>query len=152
MRHFFFVIGALLAISSGATPLQAASRGPDPIKGHEIFTSKAVYGTTGNCSCNWQWYTIGAKPGTLRLKISMSGAYQKTMAPTFGIRVRLYLGKHFLKFGQTACYATDRHCHGLISETVRVSKRSLYFLQVQGLGADGIGFSTQVLGNIYRIR
>lgn len=152
MRTIVLFFAALVLTSAGIVPMTASPASAAQIKGRQILNSKPFSDTTGNCSCNWLWYTIGAKPGTLKVTVALTGSFSHELAPTYAIRVYLFKGSHLVKFGQAGCRATDTHCHSTVQETLHVSRQSVYYMEIEGPGADGIVFTARVVGHMYRVQ
>src|SRR5207245_891732 len=106
---------------------------------------------TGNCSCNWQWYTFGMNPGKLTVTATMH-TFQHALAKSWGIRLFLYKGKSLLTWKQTACWSTQTKCERTISVGSNVRKQGIYYVKVEGPGADGIQFTIRVSGNMYTLK
>lgn len=121
-----------------------------PLRGQVIGVAP-VSGTTGNCSCVYQWYTIGLRSGPVEVSTELRG-YTNGYGPTYGMRVFLYHGETLLSSGQVGCFAKQRHCNQFVRMHARIKSASPYYLRVEGPGADGVMYTLRVTGHVYGLR
>jgi hypothetical protein len=146
LRHL-----AVIALFTGflmLAPVPAhAAHGP-LLRGRQLDQNTTISDTTGECSCQVKWFTIGLAPGIVRIaaqpKSSMFGG-----GPTYGMSVLLYRGSAALTWGQTSCQTTHRRCSKVIHLTYRIKQRGVYYLQIVGLGAQVIPYTMQVHGVVF---
>lgn len=121
-----------------------------PLRG-QIIGVAPVSGITGNCSCVYQWYTIGLRSGPVEVSAELRG-YTIGYGPTYGMRVFLYHGQTLLSSGQVGCFAKQRHCNQFARMHARIKSAGPYYLRVEGPGADGVMYTLRVIGHVYGLR
>jgi hypothetical protein len=139
---------ATLLFLSPAPALGAAS-GP-LLRGQEIDQNTTIYDTTGICSCEVKWFTVGLAPGTVSIAADLRSA-TFNRGPTYGLSVLLLHGSSTVTWGKTACTASQVHCNKWVRLTHRVTSRGVYYLEIIGLGAEIIPYALTVRGAIYRL-
>jgi len=149
VRPLFLVLALIVGALFTTQASEAQSHGP-LLMGRVIDTTHPFHDATGNCSCNWQWYTIGVRPGTLRIVATLH-SYAGKMAPTWAIRVVLLQGKHQVKVGQAACLATHTSCNQSVTLTTRVSRSTIYYVEVEGPGASQISYTMRFAGALFQL-
>ena len=150
MRHRILTLAVFVCVLfSGTQAASARTHGP-LLMGRAIDTTAAFSGATGNCSCSYQWYTIGVRPGPLHVAIKMHSYYGK-IAPTWGVRAVLLLGKRQVDWGQSACMATQKICNRNIDLKARVPRTGIYYVKLEGPGASEVAFTIQIQGRLYRL-
>lgn len=134
---------ALLGILSSVPTMASGA----PFKGYVIENSKPLDSVTGHCTCSTNWFTIGLNPGRLVVTAVLKSD-EVHFAPTYAIRLELFNGSRFLVAGQAACSAKQKVCNHVSRLAVRVPRRSVYYISVQGPGGDGIHYRLTVQGAI----
>ncbi len=141
----------LLMVAATAVPSVgvAQARGL-PVRGQVIGVAP-VSGTTGNCSCVYQWYTIGLRAGPVSVTTELRG-FTTGFGPTYGMRVFLYHGQTLLSSGQVGCFTKQRHCNQMLRLHATIKSAGPYYLRVEGPGADGVRYTLRVAGRVYGLR
>jgi len=145
------VVISLLLIASVLVmwPTGVSARGI-PVKGMRINDSTTISRVTGNCQCNWEWFTVGLKPGTLTVSATIKSC-AGMMAPACGMYIDLIRGNAMLTRAQSGCYGSKSHCNQPLDLTYRISRQGVYYLMVHGAGAQEVTYAMRVRGNIYRL-
>src|SRR5437588_12592102 len=103
----------ILSLSGWMLSAGALAKGV-PFKGYVVESSRPIAQTTGNCPCNMNTFTIGAKPGTLRVTAVLT-SFGLAFTSVYGIRLRLYAGKNFVVAGQAACRTSQKRCNQAVT-------------------------------------
>lgn len=150
MRQILLV-SVLCLGAAGALIPGLAHAGLTPLHGRQILNTKPLPGVTSSCSCDVQNYTLGFRPGTAKVVVTLMN-YQNAMTSEYGIRVTFLQGKKVVGWKQAACLTTQRPCNQSLVFSTRVGKPTIYYLRVQGLGSDGITFLVRPQGPLVRLR
>jgi hypothetical protein len=133
----------------GSFPLTASAHGPK-LRGVEIDRSGVITATTGNCNCNWQYYTLGLRAGPIRIDVKLSRVHG-AFAPAFG--ARLFLSQatdgNAVAHTQVGCMAKQTNCGAMMRLETRISHPGVYYILVSGDGALKIPFTMSVRGRVY---
>jgi len=141
----------LLMIAATTVPSMGVAQAHGlPVRGQVIGVAP-VSGTTGNCSCVYQWYTIGLRAGPVSVTTELRG-FTTGFSPTYGMRVFLYHGQTLLSSGQVGCFTKQRHCNQMLRLHATIKSAGPYYLRVEGPGADGVRYTLRVAGRVYGLR
>jgi hypothetical protein len=122
------------------------------IQGTVLQSNRAVIGITGNCSCDYKWYTIGLHPGKVTVSLKMMSVALK-MGPAYELKADLERrNRTILGQGQAACWRATKHCVLSVRFTAKVFHSAPYYLHVMGNGSEGLKYTAQVQGSIYRVK
>jgi hypothetical protein len=130
-------------------PVRGASHGPI-VRGRVIDQSMTVDDTTGVCSCEVKWFTIGLAPGVVRVAAELKSS-SFSRGPTYGMSVLFMQGTSTLTWGKVACQVTRLQCYKWVRLSHRITRRGVYYVEVIGLGAEIIPYALQIQGAIYRL-
>ncbi|HCG03327.1 MAG TPA: hypothetical protein DEV93_22665 [Chloroflexi bacterium] len=122
------------------------------IQGTILQSNRAVIGITGNCSCDYKWYTIGLHPGKVTVSLKMMSVALK-MGPAYELKADLERrNRQIIGQGQQACWRTAKNCTLTVHFTAKIFRSQPYYLHVMGNGAEGLKYTAQVQGSIYRLK
>jgi hypothetical protein len=138
------LLSAVLIFTAAATTFSA--HGP-LLRGHVIPKSTTLTSSTGNCSCVWQWYTLGLQKGTFSLTTTVR-SFAYSMGPTYGIAGTFFQNGRTLSTAQAACLSSRHRCDQSFRISYQVSKAGVYYILLRGLGAEVINFTMRVQGRI----
>lgn len=144
MRRILAALGFILvymAFSPNFTHAQGVI-----FKGHNVTDSKPIQATTGNCVCEDNWYTVGVNAGTMHVKAVLKTYAARLNVPSYAIRIFLYEGAKALQWTQAYCLIKQRHCGHTAQLTVHVTRSTIYYVKVEGPGAEGTQYSLQFQG------
>lgn len=127
-------------------PVSAAG---SPLRGQQIITSGWHMGTTGECICDIQWYTVKLRPGTTTVNANLL-TITNSMSPTYSLLVWMNHGGSIVGFAKNTCSRAKRMCGKHLNFTVKVTKAGVYYLKVRGLGGEGVFYSIRVFGRMDR--
>jgi hypothetical protein len=130
---------------------QAKTKAP-VIQGAVLQSNRAVVGITGNCSCDYKWYTIGLRPGRVTVSLKMISVALK-MGPSYELKADLQRRNgEIIGQGQQACWRATKNCTLSVHFTAKLFRSQPYYIHVMGNGSEGLKYKLQVQGPIYRLR
>ena len=139
------VLGSLLI--AVLVPSVALAHGPLR-KGLEIDHNRQLTMMTGYARSDWKWATVGLQPGRVTVAATLLRCGQAA-APTCGLIADLMRGSRTIRSAEVGCYTSHRTCGQTARVTFDVTKAGVYYIVIQGLGADSIKYRMRVQGNIY---
>jgi hypothetical protein len=144
----------LLALVLSALFLpQAAFAQRHPVRGQVLNQNITLKPFTSSCACDARWYTVGLRPGTVRVSAQVL-ACGMSRNPTCGINVFLLQAANTprtVRVGQASCSMHPFHCGAAANLAYSVTQQGVYYMLVRGLGADSIRFSLRLQGNLYTL-
>jgi hypothetical protein len=147
----FALITALSIVSALATLAPAVHARSAPVKGLVIAGQRPMGGQTGDCLCEWQWYTVGLNPGNVRITANM-GEPSQTLAPVWSLRLVLLKGSSAVASSNATCARSTKLCKASAKVTLRIHSRGVYYIRIEGRAANLIPYGLIVKGNIYKIK
>lgn len=144
-----FALSALVIMSVvfAISPRPALAHGAI-LKGMEVDHSVSLQGSTGSCSCDDRWFTMGLAPGTVKITAELQHC-GTTATKTCAIEAYLSHGKTDLGAATPACFSSQKHCNRSQTITYHVKKRGAYYLFVRGAGSLLIYYMLRIRGNLY---
>jgi len=141
------LLPAVFAVSLALHPGLASAQ-QSKLRGYLFTRSSTVRGITGSCECQWKWYTVGLRPGTVRITATarQDGPIQ---APTYAVLVSLQRGGTSVSDGQVACDVTAKHCSNVLHMRASISQPGVYYILVHGEGSISIAYNLNLSGNVY---
>ena len=136
---------ALLLVALTILPQNVSAAAP--LRGQQITTSIWHIGTTGECICDIQWFTVKLRPGTTTVNANLL-TISNNLGPTYSLLVWMNHGGGIVGFAKNTCSRTKHICNKHLNFTVKVATAGVYYLKLKGLGGEGISFSIRVRGNI----
>lgn len=136
----------LLAVLTVLPGREAAAAGV-PLRGQQILTPAWHFGTTGECLCDTQWYTVRLQPGTVTVYADLI-TISMNMGPTYSLMVWMNQGDTIVGFDKKTCARSKKPCNAPLSIKVKVRRAGVYYLKLKGLGGEGITYALQVHGGI----
>ncbi len=130
---------ALLPLASGV----ASAKGI-PLKGQILDSNKGMTLTTGNCSCDTNWFTLGVRPGPVQISAALK-TYDMGFGFSYAVRVTVLQGGQSVAYGQAACSVKQKHCNQVARIRFQAKSRAIYYLRVEGPGAEGVRYILDVL-------
>jgi hypothetical protein len=118
-----------------------------PLRGQQITTPTWRIGSTGECICDIQWYTVKLRPGTVTVNANLL-TISNNLGPTYSLLVWMNHGGGIVGFAKNTCSRAKRLCNKHLNFTLKVAKAGVYYLKLKGLGGEGISYSIRVRGNI----
>jgi hypothetical protein len=148
LRRTLLSLSLLVGIAL-SVPGLALAHGPVP-RGLEVDKNQTVKGVVGQQSAEWQWYTVGLRPGTVKVNLTLKGVNLPN-TPTYGLQVFLMEAatSNGLVHKQIGCASADKACNRSISFSYPISVKGPYYIVVQGLGGRSVKFSIKIQGSIY---
>jgi hypothetical protein len=137
-----------LTVLLGASPARALAHGP-ALKGMEIDRNTVVTATTGNCSCQDRWYTVGLDRGTATITATVQDCQSNL--------IKLCVAEAFLLRNTSQLAGTHVVCHHLAhcglsrSITYHVKQKGAYYVLVQGSGSLLIHYTLRLHGHVYAL-
>ncbi len=116
-----------------------------------VRRSRTFRDVTGTCSCNWKWYTVGLRPGRATFDLTVRSA-QSIGQSTYDARVSIFRGGTTLAANVASCSRAEKTCGHSVHMTYPIRQTDVYYVLVQGEGADGVHFSLHIRGSTYRLR
>lgn len=149
----FRLLSILLAAAALAltSPSRDALAKGAPLRGQEVAGSLPLTGQTGACQCDIRWYTVGLRPGPVRIRASLRTCGMTT-APSCELEVLWMRGGTVLKQALVPCTRSSHACRAQSTISYRVRKRGPFYLRIHGLGSEGILYSVRIYGAIYPLR
>ncbi len=141
------ILGCVLLLVALTILPQNVSAAGAPLRGQQITTSIWHIGTTGECICDIQWYTVKLRPGTATVNANLL-TISNNLGPTYSLLVWMNHGGGIVGFAKNTCARTKRICNKHLNFTVKVPTSGVYYLKLKGLGGEGISFSIRVRGHI----
>ncbi|MGI8827746.1 MAG: hypothetical protein ACR2JC_19360 [Chloroflexota bacterium] len=148
MTRFALGIVGVAALAVTAVAPGVAQAAQPKLKGNLIEAPATLTGLTGSCQCDWQWYTVGLRPGTVSLTATLRRD-GPIMAPSYALFVSLIRGGSVLKTVQVSCSSTRPRCGRHVTLSHRIATSGVYYLLVRGEGSAAMQFSVQVRGKLY---
>jgi hypothetical protein len=147
-----FAVALLLCLSflAGTTPRSALAHGP-ALKGMLLTHSTSWQGTTGTCTCNAQWFTMGLTRGTVRATVKLGACQNAPKGGVCSVEVFLMQGDNQLAGMTPSCFVSKSPCNKTRSFSYHVTQRGAYYLLVQGIGAYAIHYTLSLKAPIYRL-
>lgn len=122
------------------------------IQGAVLQSNRTVVGITGNCSCDYKWYTIGLKPGKVTVSLKMVSVALK-MGPSYELKADLQRRNgEIIGQGQQACWRAAKNCTLSVHFTAKLFRSQPYYIHVMGNGSEGLKYTLKVQGPIYRLK
>jgi hypothetical protein len=147
----FVLITAISVLTALATLVPPAEARTTAVKGLIIASSRPVGGQTGDCLCEWQWYTVGLNPGKILITANM-GEPSHTLAPIWSMRLVVLKGSSAVASADATCTRSFKLCRASAKVNLRVRSRGVYYIRVEGRAANLIPYGLVVRGSIYKIR
>jgi hypothetical protein len=141
------VVGCVLVLLVLSTAPGDARAGGVPLRGQQITSSIWHLGTTGECLCDIQWYTVRLQPGVTTVNARLL-RISEAMGATYSLLVWMYLGDTLVGFGKNSCPKTKVVCNKGLGFKVKVPRAGVYYLKVKGLGGEGILYGVQTQGKL----
>lgn len=138
---------AILLLLGASAP--ASAHGPSS-KGQEIGRATTIASTTGACVCDDRWYTVGLKPGVLRLTGALAHC-DDPRAAACSITVFLLRGNVQVRQFGASCLKSAGPCTQGSSAQYRVSQRGAYYVLVRGGGGENVRFTLTFRGPVYAL-
>jgi hypothetical protein len=137
---------ALVLVALTILPSSVSAAGA-PLRGRQITTHTWQVGSTGECICDIQWYTVKLRPGTATVNADLL-TIKDNLGPTYSLMVWMNHGGGIVGFAKNTCSRAQRMCNKFLSFTVKVPTAGVYYLKLKGLGGEGISYIIRVRGNI----
>ncbi len=118
-----------------------------PLKGQLLTSNEALNLTTGNCTCDTNWLTFGVGPGSVRIDAALK-SFDMGFGFSYAVRVAVLQGNNAVTFGQAACAVKQKHCTQVLHLRFVAHSRTIYYIRVEGPGAEGIHYRLTVRGNL----
>lgn len=147
MRRTIFALLCSLIPLVALMPGSVSAHGP-LLLGREIDRSTAVSGSTGTCDCDWTWYTLGLRPGTVTVSAAVH-SFTAQGGPSYGIRAVLMQNGRDLTGSGVSCSSSQWQCNKSLHFSYRIRGAGVYYLAVKGVGGSGITYTMWVRGTIY---
>lgn len=146
LKHVGSVCCMLVLAALTMLPASVSAKGA-PLRGQQITTPDFHIGSTGECICDIQWYTVRLRPGTVTVNANLL-TISNSLGRTYSLLVWMNHGGGIVGFAKNTCSRAKRICNKHLNFTVKVPKIGVYYLKLKGLGGEGISYSIRVRGNI----
>jgi hypothetical protein len=133
-----------------ASPELALAHGP-ALKGRVLTHSVSFQGTTGACTCNDQWFTMGLKPGAVKVTVRLGACQGAPKGGVCSTEAYLLRGDEQLAGVTPSCFVSKTACNRTKSFTYRITQRGAYYLYVRGAGAYAIHYTLSLRAAMYQL-